>query len=233
MEWLEQQAVATAPITCKPRMWKRYVDDVLEIIIKGAAPELTDHINPIDITGNIKFTHEIGGQIPFLDTLITRKEDGSIKLLVYRKKTHTDQYLHFTSHHPLEHKISVVNTLMDRKEKVVTEPADKAIEEGKIKHALKQCGYPDWAFNKTRKDKTSQQTKSKNKSDTNRKSRLVVVPFVEGLSHKVRRIFNKHDVATAFKPHKTIRNILVHPKDKRDISQTSDCVYEIPCKNCI
>ena len=35
MEWLEQEAVATAPLTCQPRLWKRYVDDVLEIIKKG------------------------------------------------------------------------------------------------------------------------------------------------------------------------------------------------------
>ena len=27
MEWLEQQAIATAPIDCKPKLWKRYVDD--------------------------------------------------------------------------------------------------------------------------------------------------------------------------------------------------------------
>ena len=91
MEWLEQKAVATAPLACQPRLWKRYVDDVLEIIKKGAAEDFTTHLNTIDRTGNIKFTCELenDGKIPFLDTLIARKEDGSIKLLVYRKKTHT------------------------------------------------------------------------------------------------------------------------------------------------
>ena len=93
MEFLEQRAIATAPIECKPRMWKRYVDDVLEIINNGKVDQLTEHLNQVDTTGNIKFTHEqeSEGQIPFLDTLIVRKDDGSVKLLVYRKKTHTDQ----------------------------------------------------------------------------------------------------------------------------------------------
>ena len=53
---------------------------------------LTGHLNGIDKTNSIKFTHEPekNGQIPFLDTLITRREDGSIKLLVYTKlHTHT------------------------------------------------------------------------------------------------------------------------------------------------
>ena len=34
------------------------------------------------------------------------------------------------------------------------------------------------------------------------------------------------------KPHNTLRRLLVHPKDKRDVLHTSNCIYEIPCKNC-
>ena len=56
MEWLEQQAIDTAPLTCQPRLWKRYVDDVMEIVKKGCEQQLTAHRHTIDITGNIKFT---------------------------------------------------------------------------------------------------------------------------------------------------------------------------------
>ena len=82
-----------------------YVDDVLELIKKGQVRNLTDHINTIDPTGNIKFIYseEEDKQIPFLDTLLVQREYGSVKLLVYRKKSHTDQYLNFSSHHPLNH----------------------------------------------------------------------------------------------------------------------------------
>ncbi|KAI0224068.1 hypothetical protein LSAT2_024903 [Lamellibrachia satsuma] len=31
MERLEPQAILTAPITCKPKLWKIYVDDVMEV----------------------------------------------------------------------------------------------------------------------------------------------------------------------------------------------------------
>ena len=63
----------------------------MELIKKGQVRNLTDHVNTIDPTGNIKFTYEEkeDKQISFLDTLLVRREDGSMKLLVYRKKSHT------------------------------------------------------------------------------------------------------------------------------------------------
>jgi len=124
MEWLEKQAIATAPVECKPKFWKRYVDDVLELIKKGQVRNLTDHINTIDPTGNI-YEEEEDKQIPVLDTLLVRREDGSVKLLVYRKKSHTDQYLNFNSHHPLNHKLAVIRTLLERCCSIVTEEDDR------------------------------------------------------------------------------------------------------------
>ena len=97
------------------------VDDILEIIKRGKAEALTYHLNGIDKANSIKFTHEPekNGQIPFLDTLITRREDGSIKLLIYRKATHTDQYLSFQSHHPLQHELAVIRKLLERSDSIV------------------------------------------------------------------------------------------------------------------
>ena len=101
MEWLENKAITTAPITCRPRFWRRYVDDVFEIVRRGEVDNLTEHLNKVDPSNSIMFTYEEeqDGAIPFLNTLIMRKPDGSVKLCIYRKKTHTDQYLHFSSHH--------------------------------------------------------------------------------------------------------------------------------------
>ena len=58
MEALEQKAIATAPMDCRPKLWLRYVDNVLEIVKKDGVRKLMDHINTIDKCGFIKFICE-------------------------------------------------------------------------------------------------------------------------------------------------------------------------------
>ena len=161
MEALEQKAIATAPMDCRPKLWLRYVDDVLEIVKKDGVQKLTDHINTIDKSGSIKFTYEeeTEGKLPFLDTLIVKKEDGTVKLLVYRKPTHTDQYLNYKSHHPLHQKLGVIRTLYDRKDNLVTEEADKDQKEQIVQTALQLCGYPQWTFKKVKDQRNLPKTK--------------------------------------------------------------------------
>ncbi|XP_072018360.1 uncharacterized protein [Amphiura filiformis] len=213
MEHLEEAAIATAPMNCKPKLWKRYVDDILEVVNKDAVLPLTNHLNEIDDTNSIKFTfeEEKDGKIPFLDTLIVKREDGTVKLLVYRKATHTDQYLNFASHHPLHQKLGVIRTLMDRKDKIITEDKDKEEEEENIKKALHTCGYPPWTIDRVKTQMGTPKEKKNNKKDDNSKSRgLVVIPYVEGVSERIARTFKSYNIATSMKPHCSLRNMLVH-----------------------
>ena len=100
-----------------------------------------------------------------MDVLIVKKEDGRVKLLVYRKKSHTDQYLHFTSHHPLQHKLGVIYTLFNRCKDVVTEETDRKEEEEKICTALELCGYPKWSFQQVRNNIKEKARKSQDKKE--------------------------------------------------------------------
>ncbi len=77
------------------------------------------------------------------------KDDGSIKTKVFRKDTHTDQYLYFDSNHPLEHKRGVVRTLMHRVDTIVSDVGDKESERKHVKEALARNGYPDRLINST------------------------------------------------------------------------------------
>ena len=162
--------------------------------------------------------------------MITKKPDGSIKVSVYRKATHTDQYLDFQSHHPLEHKISVVRTLMHRAETTVTEPTDLAVEKDHIKSALKNCGYQDWVFsNSSRK---AEATPAVNPSGPPQRRIFSTLPYIQGISDKIRRAYKKAGVHTSFKPHKTLRQLLVAPKDKPPPDQLAGTVYCLECEDC-
>ena len=133
MEYFKQLAITSAPIS--PSVWYRYVDDTFVNVHHKLDP-------------HIKFTGEVEkeGQLAFLDTLVTRRDDGTIKVAIYRKATHTNQYLDFHSYHLLEHKLNVVRTLMNRAGTTVTEPGDLAEGHNHIKQALRTCRYKDWTF---------------------------------------------------------------------------------------
>ena len=58
------------------------------------------------------------------------------------------------------------------------------------------------------------------------------MPYVKGLSEAFARILKSHGIATANCPHRTLRNFVVHPKDKVKDEEKTELVYRVPCKNC-
>ena len=81
---------------------------------------------------NIRFTMEIerNMSLPFLDVLISKNDDGSISHQVYRKKTHTDRYLHAKSHPYPPQNTSGNNTMVVRAMRI----SDKAHLKQEINH---------------------------------------------------------------------------------------------------
>jgi len=63
-----------------------------------------DTLNSIDPKIAFTIEPENNGQIPFLDTLVSRS-NGVITIDVYSKSTHTDRYLDFHSHHEMKHRV--------------------------------------------------------------------------------------------------------------------------------
>jgi len=121
---------------------------------------------------------EENNKIHFLDVLISRKEDGSVSHQVYRKKTHTDRYLHADSHHFPPQKIGVINTLVTRALRIF----DKEHIKEEIDHLEKKIGdnrYSDRQFRKivasANKPKRSR-TKDKDEDIINK----VFLPYIKG-----------------------------------------------------
>ena len=163
----------------------------------------------------IKFTVELeeNQTLPFLDTSITIEEDGTVSTKVYRKKTHTNQYLNFNSNHHARQKIGIVSTLMKRVE-LVSKDQDKENEKELVKDAFRSCGYPEWVV---QKDTRKKETKKEEEIHLAR----VSVPYNKGLSERFAKTMKSYKVDTIHKPTSTIKNVLcsrakdrLHPMDK-------------------
>lgn len=96
-----------------PRFWRRYVDDVFAIINKDELETRMDILNGLH--ENIQFTVETekGGQLPFLDILVIRKQ-RNLELQIYRKPTDTNRVIPNTSNHAYQHKMASFNHMVHR-----------------------------------------------------------------------------------------------------------------------
>ena len=143
MEEIEEEALSTCELV--PQSWKRYVDDTLTALAlpADAIGRFHNHLNSIN--PHIQFTVEVesNNSLPFLDVLLTHESDGNITTSVYRKPTHTDKYLDFSSHHPLQHKISVIRTLFSQASVLSSSSLVQKEEEVHVYRALQMNGFED------------------------------------------------------------------------------------------
>ena len=113
-----------------PKVWKRFFDEIHSILKRMHLESFFNHFN--NLHQNIKFTmeEERKGEPAFLGILLKRN-NGKFPVLVYRKPTYTEQYLHYSSHHQTSSKESVVSSLFNR----------AYSNNARIKQALKENGY--------------------------------------------------------------------------------------------
>ncbi|XP_072021883.1 uncharacterized protein [Amphiura filiformis] len=230
MEDFEKKALSSYPNP--PRFWGRYVDDTFVIIKKSEVTAFTNHINSLH--PSIKFTmeREDDGQLAMLDVLVKRAPNGSLKFQVYRKSTHTNQYLSFSSHHPLQHKLGVVRALVDRANTIVTTEDDKKEEITGIRKSLAICGYRKWAWDTANNRINSNRRSSRNKNTDHPNKGSVTLPYAEGVTESLQRLFKSHHITTHIKPQNSLRSLLVSPKDPTHKLDKSGAVYGLQCADC-
>ena len=224
MEEFEERAIATA--TYKPKIWKRYVDDTFTVLGKDYVDGFLQHLNSQQPT--IRFTMEIekDNTIPFLDTSVSRDSNGLLTTTVYRKPTHTDQYLAYDSHHPQSVKRGIVKCLYDRAKHLTSKPSAISKEKKHLSSVLVSNGYPSSFVRKL--TKTTRPTT--NKEPTQEFKSTAVLPYIKGVSEVLRRCLQQQGVRTVFKSDTTLRSHLVRLKDILEPTKQDGVVYKIPCE---
>ena len=140
----------------------------------------------------------------------------------YPTRTPVPLSIHHLSSLPVYHTVMyVIKTLLDRCKNLVTEPDDRRKEERHIAKAVHECGYPKCTIRNIRENQQNQRRKTKDKN--NEKSRdLVTLSYVQGVTEPVQHILRHHDIVSAIRPHRNLRQIPVHPKDKVEVSEIQD-----------
>ena len=192
-------------------LWLRYVDDTFCILNKDHINDFHSHLN--SICSHIQFTieKEHNFSLPFLDVLVKRNSRNGntithsfLSTTIYRKPTHTNRYLHYTSHHPKHQKLTVAKTLLSRVNTHITDKTQKHSELQNIRNTLRLNGFPT---------RTTFLTSSRQQSHNTQYNHFTSIPYMQGTSEKVRRILNEAGVKVAMRPVRTIGQILPSPKD--------------------
>ena len=131
-----------------PRIWLRKVDDTFTVS-KYKKDETLAELNKIHEKTNFTAEEEYDETLPFLDCLLTRAVEGNIKTSVYKKATHTGQYINYYSHQPKSVKTSVIKTLTKRAKLLCSEKDDLENELHYITTTMELNDFPRNLIQKT------------------------------------------------------------------------------------
>ena len=219
MEHIERKAISichTPPTLCT-----RYVDDTFCIIEKDKGNEFYQHLNSTSTIFTLERKHN--NSLAFLEVKVAR-HNNSLSTTVFKKPTHTDCYLHFTSHHPKHQKLAISKTLHNRIETHVTNPSHKHRLHKQVQNTVLLNGFSRSCSRNCAKKSVS----PRNAPFTS----FTRSPFIREASDKIKRILNETGVKVAMKPHLTIGEFLPSPKDRLNERKISSIVYKVPCHDC-
>ena len=229
MEAFEERALESAVL--RPRLWLRYVDDTF-VLWPHSAEELDtfqDHLNSQHPAIQFTMEKESNGKIVFLDVLVERK-GSKLSTGVYRKKTHTDRYINFLSHHHPWVKSGVISCLRNRAMRVCDDKHLK-MEMIHLKRTFRANGYPFGLVSKGLHQR-NHPPPSQGDTTTQEKSTLLYLPYVRHTSKHIQRICRQIGVKTVFKSRGTLRESLMKVTTPRNPLLKKGVVYEVPCMDC-
>ena len=178
---------------------------------------------------------ESNGDLALLDTFL-KWNNGEISVMVYRKPTHTDQYLHYNSQHENMCKESGV---FCRAYSIITNKDGLHKENATLKQVLKENGYQESINNKIFKGiknnhslPQSQQLTQATDIQEEEIRMSINLLYVEGTSEKLRHIRRSHKIRSTFYTENFLYKLLSKPRDRVATEDENIIAYEIDRSNC-
>ena len=211
------------------QFWRRFIDDVL-LIWTGTESQLKEFITFINtLHPTIKFTANYSFEtcsVPFLDTIITIR-NGEIVTDLYRKPTHSPQYLLPSSTHPPHCVKNIPFSLAYRIHRICSDNSTFELRLAELKQMLLNRNYQlkiiEDAFTRTRQISRIEAIKKVTYKKSSDNKVTFVIPFdprLPKISEITKRHFDlmkndplcskifKKGVQVAYRRHQNIRDIL-------------------------
>jgi hypothetical protein len=262
MAFIEDQILQQAPGVnfIYKKFWKRFIDDIF-LIWTGTEQELITFLEFINtLHPTIKFTSTYDFQsrtVPFLDTSI-KIERGTITSDLYRKPTHSAQYLLPSSTHPPHCTKNIPYSLAYRLLRICSDPETLKLRLEELREMLQQRGYSNniitGAFTRLTTTNRQEALKKVSREKISNDKVTFVIPFdprLPKISEIASRHFNllksdkscekifKAGVQVAYKRHQNIREILcratVPPLKQRTSTRENlgwRTCHKLPCSAC-
>ncbi|XP_062714059.1 uncharacterized protein LOC134290861 [Aedes albopictus] len=216
-----------------PRIWWRYVDDVFAPVKERYLEQTLAMLNSQHNTINFTVEREVEGSLPFLDLLITRKEDDTLKFGIYRKPTSTDRYITSDSNHFGAQKQAAFHSMAHRLYNIPMERDEFEEEKSRVYTAAEVNGYDRPFVNKIlKKHKRKNHRRNITTLQQNpEETRRISLPFYPRITNQIKTALRRQNLHVVHKSDKTLRDLLCNLKDKVPPDEQSG-IYEIPCKDC-
>ena len=223
------ESLALASSADPPSLYKHFVDDgISRHRDRQHAESFLEHLNSLD---DIVYTIEhpaLDGTLPFLDILL----HPDLSTSVYRKPTHTDSYTHYSTSSPLSTKDSLINSLTRRAYDICS-PQHLPHELEHICTVLLDNGYPLSHIELVmRRTKHSIDHPASAPKQSDKQSAKVFIPYYPHVNKQISSILHRHSVSSACTSNKNLRDLLSSTKSRQPALQTSNVIYQIPCKDC-
>ena len=155
MHWFEKTYVFNEESRFRKNIvfWKRQMDDIF-FVWRGSRDELELFVWTLNgIEHKVQFTLEVEKEnfLPFLDVGVMKK-DGKLLTKVYRKPTHTQQYINWVSNHPKNMLLGVLKGLIHRAHVLCDRREDLLEELALLRDVFIANGYPEKLVQKTLKE---------------------------------------------------------------------------------
>jgi Reverse transcriptase (RNA-dependent DNA polymerase) len=215
---------------------KKYVDDIICAIPANFTDDILQFFNAYN--PHIQFTIELerDRKIPFLDTLLIRRDDKTVILDWHIKPTSSGRFMNFQSFHPYRMKINLILGMKNR----VTKISHNTLLNKNLKMLrtiLTENSYPLKLLNKLLFNTVTNSTPVIPPGDNvdTSMNRFIFgsIPFLGELSDKIINVLKQNpNIKIAQRIAKPISNLYSKLKQKDTKLLTSDVVYSLPCNNC-